>query len=305
MIIHQNRVRNIAAHLGSLPQGQRIRLVVDATPARLARTGFVGAPNAGESLLPAIVGPITRFNSNGRYIVHRNQPKESRYITTVQWTWQQWHGPGQKETVTDYRAIYRDCYPREFVDAPEIEIIYAIGANQQPMLVSPELVWSSTSHEEVQHALNVVLELYGTCEVRTQDLASISPPRIHRVNWTMLPAGQYPWPVVQAHVNALVGSRNARYSGPILHRHAVISAKQPPEVYVGAGGFREYVAFVFPALNLAILESTRGGNATYIFGNNWQTVSQLTKTQVLNGGLHRDRLIHDGAWTQRINQLFS
>lgn len=301
MIFNQKRIRNIARHLGHLPEGQRLRVVVDSTPDRLVRVGF-DDPVEGDAVLPSAIGPITRFNAEGRYIVHRDRPKEERYITTIEWSWEQWLPGGGTETVTDYKAIYRSCYPRTFVAPPAIELTFmaVVGSGY---IVSDELLWSSATSDEVQHAVNVFLELFGSCDVRTQDLASVKPPPIRRVNWHLLPSGQYPWSAIREHVQQAIGRRSARYAGPVMWRHQVLGLLEPDAVYVGAGGVRDYVAFVFPKKKLAILESTKGGNATYVFGDDWQTVSRLTKAEVLTGGLHRDRIIHGSDWEDRIRRL--
>lgn len=303
MILNQSRVRNIEAHLGSVPEGTHIRILVDATPDRLKRAGHSADPQLGDSVLPPTVGSTTRFNSEGRFIVHRDQPKESRYITTIEWTWEQWSGPDQSETMTDFKEIYRDCYPRTFVEPPSAELTYHDAAGL-PVLISPELIWKQDNREHVRHVINVFLELFRTCDVRTADLGALRPPAIRRVNWTLLPPGHYPWSRIDEHIRDLMGRRSPRYAGPVLYRHHAIAERKPAEVYVGVGGFREYVAFVFPDHGIAILESTRTDNATYVFGMNWQRLSQLTKAEVLAGGLNLDRFIHADDWAVKIDQLF-
>ena len=300
MIFNQKRIRNINRHLGHLPDGQRLRIVVDSTSDRLARVGF-DAPAPGDAVLPNVVGPITRFNAEGRYVIHRDQPKEERYITTIEWSWEQWQPGGGTETVTDYKAIYRWCYPRTFISPPAIELAFIIAGGDS-FIVSDEMVWSSDTAEAVQHAVNVFLELFGSCDVRSEDLNAVKAPPIRRVNWHLLPSGKYPWSAVRAHVEQAVGRRNSRYAGPVMWRHQVLGLLEPDAVYVGAGGFRDYVAFVFPERKLAILESTTGGNATYVFGDDWQAVSRLTKGEVLTAELHRERIIHGNDWEDRIRR---
>lgn len=301
MIFNQKRIRNISRHLGHLPNHQRLRIVVDATLDRQAHVGF-DDPTSGDAILPNVRGPITRFNAEGRYSIHRDLPKEERYITTIEWSWEQWQPGGGTETVTDYKPIYRWCYPRTFIAPPAVELTFMTVAGVS-YIVSDELVWSDATSEEVQHTVNVFLELFGSCDVRTDDLNAIKPPPIRRVNWHLLPSGRYPWSAVREHVERAVGRRSARYAGPVMWRHQVLGLLEPDAVYVGAGGFRDYVAFVFPNKKLAILESTKGGNATYVFGDDWQTVSRLTKAEVLTGGLHRERIIHGNDWEEKIRRL--
>ena len=72
---------------------------------------------------------------------------------------------------------------------------------------------------------------------------------------------------------------------------------------IGKGGFGGYFVFGFPKLDIFILESIYLGNATYVFGDDWQRLSQLTKADILNGQLHKERVIHRSGWKERIQQL--
>lgn len=53
------------------------------------------------------------------------------------------------------------------------------------------------------------------------------------------------------------------------------------------GGFNDYLAYVFRAHKVVVLESVRMDNAIYVFGLDWQGVSQLTKAQVLSNKYHQ------------------
>lgn len=306
MLISHRRVHNIERHLAGIAEGTRLRLAVPASSlsdATLTRAGFTLPLHSGDSLLPSSVGPITRFNADGKFVVHRDRPKEPRYITTIEWSWEEWTGHGQTVTRTDYKDIYRDCYPRTFVPPPAEELT-VLDQNGQLMLVTREFVWRQGNGNTIQHAINVCLELFGLCDVRTQDLGSLSPPVIRRVNWRLLPPGAYPWSAVNEHVRESLRHRSQRYSGPILYRHQVLSTLEPDEVYVGQAGFRDYVAFVFHSKGWAVLESRLMDNATYIFGENWARLSQMTKAEIIDGGHYLHRLVHSAGWEDRLRNLF-
>ena len=74
-------------------------------------------------------------------------------------------------------------------------------------------------------------------------------------------------------------------------------------MFVGNGGSRAYVAYVFRAKDVVILESILTGNATYVFGNDWREVLSLTKAEVIHEDLHKDRIIHVKGWEDKIHQL--
>jgi hypothetical protein len=61
----------------------------DLTQAK--RIGFESMPSEGEEILPAVCGPATHFNANGRLVIRRDLPKESQ--SRMIWTsWKDWHG---------------------------------------------------------------------------------------------------------------------------------------------------------------------------------------------------------------------
>ena len=75
-------------------------------------------------------------------------------------------------------------------------------------------------------------------------------------------------------------------------------------------GLRKYkpiirVLSAFPEKNLFILENMLYGNATYVFDNNWEEFSQLSKGEILNSGLLQERIVHREGWESSISRLFS
>ena len=46
------------------------------------------------------------------------------------------------------------------------------------------------------------------------------------------------------------------------------------------------------------------GNATYVFEENWEELSKLTKAEIIRGKLQKDRIIHRENWDHYIIRLF-
>ena len=269
---------------------------------KLTAAGFSTNPRPGDTILPAVNGSVTDFNANGRYVVRKDLPKEERYITTVEWTWEEWAGPYETTTRTEDRAVYRECYQRDFHPPPAAELTI-IDHEDQLLVVSEELTHSATQEDHIRHILNVFLELFGACEIRHADLQTVTPPSIRKVNWTLLPPGQHPWSRVHQHISRMLRDKAPRSTNPIQNRLNELASFNPNEVYIGEGGFRAYVAYIFNEKGLAVLESILLDNATYVFDRDWQKVSQMTKAQILQSHLHRDRIIHATNWNDRIREL--
>ena len=125
------------------------------------------------------------------------------------------------------------------------------------------------------------------------------------LNWNVLPKGNYPWDILRNNVQEIINNAPPHRQQITERRIQTISANTPDFVAIGSGGFKGYIIFGFTGRNTYILESLYTGNATYVLGQNWQTVSQLTKEQILNQNLHTHRFIHKDGWDTQINQLLA
>ncbi len=305
MKIHGKRVLNIGKYLHALSDNSMFRIICDATDAgdtALKKAGFSIPASHGDTILPRSVGPVSGFNADGRWEILRDEPMESRYIRTVRWHWKQWCGRGEYEEMEDDRDIFRDCYPRDFIEPPSLELTY-IEKDERRLIVAGPFKKATEKHEEIKHAVNLFLELFGECDLVNLDLAPFIPePK--RVNWRMLPPGEYPWPHIQNHLKAVLRRSSAGVQGIILDRQKTLSDLNPDETYIGQGGFSDYVAYVFKKRGIVILESIRKDNAIYVFGKNWLAFSRLTKAEVLNNGFHIERIVHMKGWKDKLMALF-
>lgn len=305
MFIKQKSVRSVKRYLGAMKSHEGFRVSVKITPEMMSlaeRAGFPDGVCNGDTLLPNNLGNVSSFNADGKYIKRKDLPKEQRYITTMEWTWEQWRGRGQTESITESRDIYRECYQREFVPPPAVELTWVESDGEY--FVSTEVFnVKSIEPEMVKHVINLFLELFDECEIRKSDMSSYFPPKMKRLNWEMLPPGEYPWDKVRGFSEKLVKNKHSKYSNVILDRQDSITCYQPDEVYVGTGGFRAYIAYVFKSKQLVVLESVIAGNATYVFGDDWMKFSTLTKAEILNEKLQKDRVIHSKGWETRVQLL--
>lgn len=302
LLIKKKYIRNVETYLAGLPAGVTLRPVAqidDRLMVQLPALGFPATPESGHTVLPTPVGPVSQFNADGRWIVHRDLPKELRYIRTVSWRWKQWAGRDQTEEREEFRDINRDCYPRSPVPPPGIEVTY-LEVGGKRLLVAPPVTNDPERIEAIAHVVNLLLELAGECELVREDFSPFTPPLLRRVNWTMLPPGAHPWERLAAHLQAVLRRTSDNTQRVILDRQATIMEHGPDEQYVGLGGFSDYVAYVFKDRGTVVLESIRRDNAIYIFGDDWERFAQLTKADVIGNQLHRARIVHSTGWKERL-----
>lgn len=306
-LIRLTRVRNVERHVGGVAEGTKFRFLVRIEPGdaqRLEKAGFNEALlRDGDTVLPAAIGPATCLNANGRWRVRRDLPKELRYITTIMWRRMQWAGRDREEHETAV-DIHRRCYPRELVSPTGFELTWRLqGGNA--FLLSPQFRREPAALDDIKIAMNVLLEIFGRCELVDADLEWIPPAPVRRVNWRMLPAGEHPWPRLEGHLADALRRTPDRVSTVILDRQKAILNHGPDAMFVGVGGFSDYVAYEFRTCGVVVLESIRRGNALYVFGDDWRKVSAMTKAEVLAGNLHLERIIHSEGWKARLGELLA
>jgi hypothetical protein len=264
----------------------------------------VGLPaNAavGDTILPRILGPVSEFNADGKWLVHKDQPLEMRTIGQRIWRWREFRGRYDYEDKARIVDIRRECYPRTFVDPPSLEMtVQVVGDRRRLVTELPE----NSDTEMLRHAVNLYLEFFGRCHLTDHpDEVPIVFPK--RVNWRMLPPGGTPWERAESAVSEKTAPLSADTTFIIAERQKYICSLGPTEVYVGEGGFSDYLAYVFADRDLAVLESVSTGNAIYVFEGDWRRLSQLTKREILSGNLQKARIIHATGWPQRLRDAFA
>lgn len=307
MLIKQRRIRNIDTHLAHIKRGTT--LVVGLRDIRahvqnLVKAGFTSDLTTGEAVIPdATFGPVSRFNAHGKDMVHKDQPMETAYRMSV-WHWKEWHGPYSVEQSKIVDIPYKR-YPRTFVAPPGVELQLAVTTNGEPIVIAPPLAYDAQNKTLLAHTINLFLEIFGECFLFDDGLAEIVKTPVNRLNWHVLPAGRWPWVKLKPQVESLLEEAPDGNHEVIVHRFETINSYEPDFVAIGRAGFRGYIIFGFQDAGLYVLESSQTANATYVFGERWEDLSQLSKAEILEGNLQSDRIIHRKNWPQRVKALLS
>lgn len=305
MRIQKQRIRNPNRYLRTIKSGESF-VVAFRDPAttkeRAVLAGFSDELPVGQQVLPSPVGNVTFFNANGRYIALKDQPKETAY-RQQEWTWHEWRGPYDTEERTEIVEIPYERYPRRFIEPPSIEFSIAADENGNKVIASPTFVKDSTDADTVTTAINVLLELFGECEILDEKLAPIIRSPVKRVNWELLPRGPMPWNQMRRNLRSVIDSQTEGRQAVIAKRFEAINSHGPEFAATGKAGFQGYIVLGFPSRNLYVLESTEVNNATYILENDWETLSQMTKAELLREGLHKHRVVHRKNWFREIHNI--
>lgn len=308
MILTGNRIRTLSTRLGSIADGANIiigLMDLDRFADQLAQFGFSATPADGETVLPpASFGPVSLYNAEGRDIVHRDQPMETAYRQS-EWRWVEWHGRYDQVEQSRIVDVPYQRYPRTFDPPPSVEMTMTSDAAGHRVLVTQQMQLTETNRSRVLHTINLFLEIFRECSIMNENLQSIHMPQIVRVHWRILPQGRMPWDRLNQELRPVI-QRQPHGNQPVIrYRLQAVNGHGPEFVAVGQGGFDGYVIFAFPQQHLFILECVHLGNATYVFGDDWETLSQMTKAEILDENLQKARLIHRENWEAGLNDLFT
>lgn len=303
VVIQKKRIRKLPNYFRGVEVGQQVTLGLPITDENLRALQAIGFCNLlkGETVLPRVVGPITRFNADGKEKIRRDLDKETLY-RAQEWKRQEWRGKNDMEEVTDWVDIPYKRYPREHLPAPSVELTCVANANGQRLVVAPAIRYAENS-DLLLHTVNLFLELFREAHVLGEDMRPVSLPTVKRLGWHILPPGERPWEQLKTELASVI-ARTRESQRRFLELRLETLAKYGPEfAAVGTAGFEGYVIFGFPEKDLYVLECGYYGNATYVLKENWQALAQLTKAELTHGGLHERRIVHLTNWPEEIRKL--
>lgn len=291
------QLRTLSVYSKLIERQAKFRLVSPPLTSQLAeKLGFDGTPAEGDSILPIAIGPATRFNAHVKEIIRRDLPMEtrSRMINT---SWQDWHG----ETHFGIQTRDYDAYPRELIPPPEEFLTVMRKADQ--IVAASRVISRDEDEAGIVNMLNIFLECFPSFEIVQPDLTEST--QIRKLNWKILPPGQYPF---EHAISSLEGylrhlSENDRATG--TERIRAITRHGPDFIAVGVGGFSDYVVFGFTGCCRYVLESPNTGNATYIFRDDWESISRLSKREILLENRQEARLIHNTRWHRAVSEVIT
>ena len=302
-MIKKKRIRKLNPYKNLLPSTDGAYVAfMDATETQLRRAGFTDDAADGTTILPKVVGCTSLYNAEGKNRVRRDKPMETMY-RTVEWHWMEWHGRDKIER-SDFRDVPYKRYPREFVSPPSIELTLSKNTEGKVSIVS-SLVGDWRNNEELLiHATNLFLELFGECVILNEEKSEVLPTNIQRVNWKLLPEGEYPFERVKQELRPVLDRIKKGKRSFVDKRLERLNGFKPAYTVIGQNGFSGYVVMAYPDRNLYVLESLLYGNATYALSEDWQSVSQLSKAEILNNRLHKCRVVHHANWFAKVRGLF-
>lgn len=293
---YNSRIRNTAAYLQPIADNASFYITMAVSTIdrnRMKRIGFKNM-EPGENILPRAIGTVSNYNANGKYIIHRELPKITKYRS--------FEAPGWHDTWHEVTVPYK-AYPHTYKAGPEIRLTI-VENNGELFVASPKLTKTAETDSLNKHVINLFIDLFGDFQLKNENWQSaIANVPIRRLDWTLLPLGEYPWSRIES--EGLFPKRKDGKGRQIRHTDDIIRQFNPESCAIGNGGFKGYVAFCFPQKGITLLENFFHGNATYVFNHDWEELSKQTKATIIQGKLALKRIEHRKGWEKEIIQLLS
>lgn len=307
MVIQRRRVRNTSRYIGHISPGTKVVFgITDLERFKdvIAKIGFPDSLTESQTILPYPTGPVSLFNAEGKAIPQKDKPKETVYHSVL-WEHMEWHGPYQVPATDVIDRAY-ERYPRLLVPPPSIELSIRKGSDGNLYLTTPVFRISDDNDEKVRHAINLLLEEFGECELLTEDLVPhLGPEKLIRLNWDILPPGEMPWEQLKSHLDPIIKKAPEAKQPLIYHRIETVNALKPDFRATGRGGFHGYIVHGFTSKNVYVLESAYYGNATYVLDERWEALSKMTKAEILRESLQKARIVHLKGWDEKVKEIIN
>jgi len=118
----------------------------------------------------------------------------------VEWTWEQWAGYRDTETQSKIVDVPYRRYPRTFVPPPSIELTVIKNKQGRKYITAPRQVLDFNNIEKLLNSINILLEIFGYCEILSESYDEYLVGNLKRLNWKILPPGKWPWKRVKKEV---------------------------------------------------------------------------------------------------------
>jgi hypothetical protein len=263
-----------------------------------------GKPIFPKSIVPAPTsGKYSDRNVNGHEIVRKDLPKETHHNAVEAPDW------GDRSNGTHTVYLPYEKYPRDFVGPQFTQIKVTAhdlaGKKQGHMLVfeiDRVLDRKDKNFEDnLLESLNILQENVGTCGVQKSGATFVDYLKTTTVSWEILPPGTR-----EDAVSRLFRNRkpSPEEKTAVEERYDFLMGLKPKKLVYGTSGLQRYFGGLIED-DLIVFENIEYGNAIYIMFEDWKTLSQRTRTELLSGrfGNNFERVSHASGWKSAVKAI--
>ena len=150
--------------------------------------------------------------------------------------------------------------------------------------------------EEVLFAINLMQENIGKYEIYPADAEPSEIAKWEYVNWEFLPPGK----IDEELVKKYFGKKSNQEQKEILERYNFMQSLSPICMISGTNYFSKYFGAKFEN-EVVVLENTESGNAIYVFHQDWEELSKLSRSDLRKiSSAKVTRIVHLGDWKKKL-----
>jgi hypothetical protein len=249
-------------------------------------------------LLPRTRGLFAARNLDGWVEKRKDLPKELREISSYATNW---NGNG-------YHLVSRsvEAWPLQY-HRPRLNTVSVTALEQlrDGALIRVRVDQPMSRHSEsfavdLNFNLRLLKEAVGTSQVYSADMSNEDFAKIQHVDWELLPPGSADRVVAHLAKRPGVSKERMYVAG---ERIRTLDRLGHDGFIVGTGRFSNYFGVKFGE-RLVALENLEYGNALYVFEENWEGLSKLSRSELIR---RRDpqvhRIPHLPGWQSVIRKL--
>jgi hypothetical protein len=240
-------------------------------------------------------GRYSKYNLYGHEVVHRDEPMLSKTYSVESPNYGDWD-KGSHEV-----SWSRDVYRRGFLSPKYLEIIIEfLGIDNKnnhvfKFTVDDVLNINLPNYwDNLLFDLNLLQENVGNHGVFPTDADINDYLKSLYVNWEILPPGE-----IEENITRIltgVKSTDPKLRQRITDRYKFLLALKPQNIIQGTSRFQRYFGAKF-ADDLVVFENVEYGNAIYVMFENWEELSQRSRTELLSSDTQNFiRVRHTKTW---------
>lgn len=260
------------------------------------------------------LGRYARINSQGIELRRTDLPKVSKTFYIDAPNFGDW-SRGSHTVSWD-----REVYPRDYIAPKQLEIEIELLATEEvdgeKLYVFRFTVVEALDRKDVDKPrdvlvkdnlffnLNLLQESVGAADVFPSTATKEDYLDSLYVSWEILPIGERDSVVTR--ILSGVKAPTEALRKRIAERYDLLMSYKPGAFISGSSGLRRYFGAKF-ADDLVVFEHLEYGNALYVMFEKWESLSQLSRPQLLGGDRKGfERIIHRTGWeTKLANVLLS
>lgn len=250
-------------------------------------------------------GRYSNYNINGRTIILKNLPKIDRSYSADSPNFGDWSKGSH--TVTWNRKIYQRAYWL----AQEIRIKISLLKDDTESFIlkfsldTPLSKNLNDFNTKLLYHCNLLQENCGACDIFESTASDIDYINALNVSWELLPPGQLNFNNNLDYIIKKTNTKSPDLKSELKDRMTFFEDLAIKKYIIGINSFQRYFGAILNN-NIVILENIRYGNALYVFFQDWENLSKLSRIELLSSTSHKfTRIIHSKRWKTKVKQTIS